>query len=322
MKAFQYHRYGPPDVLSLDEVEKPVPGDDEVLIRIRATSVNPYDWHFMRGTPYLMRIGTGLRTPKRTRLGVDVAGVVEAIGKDVTRLKPGDEVFGVCRGAWAEYACARERDLAPKPANVSFEDVAAVPIAALTALQAIRRGGVRASQKVLINGASGGVGTYVVQIAKTFGAEVAGVCSTGNVELVRSIGADEVFDYTRDDFTRSGQKYDAIIDCIGNHSFASLRRVLTREGIDVVVGGKAGNWLSPLPTILAGFALSTIVSQKMAFAMSKLSRDDLMTIAALLEKGTIRSVIDRRYTFADLPEAVRYQEQGQARGKVVVTVAA
>ena len=248
MKAIVYYNYGSPNVLKFEELEKPVAGDNEVLIRVRAASVNPYDWHFMRGTPYIVRIQAGLRKPKNTRLGVDVAGQVEAVGRNVTQFKTGDEVFGTCKGAFAEYACASESAVAMKPDNVTFEQAAAVPIAGFTALQGLRLGGlgdkgkIQPGQKVLINGAAGGVGTFAVHISKSFGADVTGVCSTRNVDMVRSIGADRVIDYTQEDFTKSGQRYDLLFDCIGNHSFSACRRVLNPKGIYIPVGGPSGRW--------------------------------------------------------------------------------
>jgi NADPH:quinone reductase-like Zn-dependent oxidoreductase len=232
MKAAVYTRYGPPEVLRINDLETPVPKDDEVLLRVRAASVNPYDWHFMRGIPYFLRIGAGLLKPKATRLGVDVAGQVEAVGSKVNGFKPGDKVFGTCRGAFAEYGCACESSFAIKPDNLSFEQAASTPIAGLTALQSLRdKGHIQSGQKVLINGAAGGVGTFAVQIAKSFGAEVSAVCSTRNVDMVRSVGADHAIDYTREDFTRSGQRYDLIFDLVANHSLRACRRVLNPEGI-------------------------------------------------------------------------------------------
>ncbi len=240
MKAIVYHRYGSPDVLKCEEIERPTPKDDEVLVKVRAASLNPLDWHFMRGEPYFIRLMTGLRRPKFTRLGVDVAGRVEAVGRSVTWFEPGDEVFGGCRGAFAEYACARESELITKPEGVTFEQAACVNVAALTALQSLRdKGRVRPGQKVLINGAAGGVGTFAVQIAKWLGAEVTGVCSTRNVEMVRSIGADHVIDYTGEDFTEGGRRYDLILDCVGSHRLSALRRVLSPEGTYIAVGGRA-----------------------------------------------------------------------------------
>ncbi len=243
MKAIVYYRYGPPNVLQFTDIEKPTPGEKEVLIKVRAASVNPYDFHFMRGTPYVVHLVAGMRRPKSPRLGADVAGRIEAVGAQVTRFKPGDEVFGVARGAFAEYACASETGLAAKPRNLTFEQAASVPIAALTALQGLRdKGHIQPGQKVLVNGAAGGVGTFAVQIAKSFGADVTGVCSTRNVEMVRSIGSDQVIDYTQEDFTRSGQRYDLIFDTVGNHSLSACRRVLNSKGILVMAGGSSGRW--------------------------------------------------------------------------------
>jgi NADPH:quinone reductase-like Zn-dependent oxidoreductase len=322
MKAILYTKYGPPDVLQLTDAATPVPKDHQVLMRIRAASVNPLDWHYMRGTPYLVRTQGGWRKPKDLRLGVDVAGQVEAVGKDVTQFKPGDEVFGACKGAFAEYVCASQRLLALKPANVTFEQAAAVPVAAFTALQGLRdKGQIRPGQKVLINGAAGGVGTFAVQIAKVFGANVTGVCSTRNVEMVRSIGADHVIDYTREDFTRNGQRYDLIFDSVGNHSLSDCRRTLTPEGTLVLVGGPdEGNWLGPMTGMLKAVVLSRFVSQKLLPFLAHLSKEDLMIIRGLLEAGKVVPVIDRSYPLRDVPEAIRYLEEGHARGKVVITM--
>jgi NADPH:quinone reductase-like Zn-dependent oxidoreductase len=321
MRAITYTEYGPSDVLRLKELAKPIPKDDEVLLAIRAASVNPLDWHFMRGTPYIVRIGAGLRRPKVTSLGVDVAGQVEAVGRSVTGLKPGDEVFGSCRGAFAEYACAPERGLVLKPANVTFEKAAAVPAAGLTALQGLRdKGRIRRGQKVLINGAAGGVGTFAVQIARAFGADVTGVCSTRNVDMVRSIGAHHVVDYTRDDFTKSGRLYDLMVDTIGNHPLSNCRRALNPEGTLVMIGGPdKRRWLGPLPDVLRAVVLSLFVSQKLLPFLARPSADDLMVLRGLLETGQVAPVIDRSYPLSDVPEAIRYLERGHARGKVVIT---
>ena len=261
MRAIVYHRYGSPDVLQCTDVPNPTPADDEVLLKIRAASINPYDWHFLRGTPYLLRLMAGFPKPKDPRLGADVAGTVEAVGKNVTRLKLGDEVFGVCRGAFAEYACASESKLVDKPENITFEQAASVPIAALTALQALRdKGQLQPGQKVLINGASGGVGTFAVQIANSFGAHVTAVCSTKNLDRVRSIGADKVVDYTKEDFTKIGDTYDLILDCIGNHSLFACKRVLNPKGILVTAGGDAGRWMiGPLVRNLVAFVLLSLI---------------------------------------------------------------
>ncbi len=321
MKAIVYCDYGSPDVLKLEDVEKPAAGDDEVLVRVRAASVNPYDWHFMRGTPYLMRIETGLRKPKVTRLGVDFAGTVEAVGKNVMEFKPGDEVFSGVTGAFAEYVAISEGRLARKPKNITFEQVATVPIAAKTALQALRdHGKVQPGQKVLINGASGGVGTFAVQIGKWLGAHVTGVSSTRNVEMVRSIGADQVIDYTREDFTQGGQRYDVIVDMVGNHSLSAYRRVLNPKGIYVMVGGRKGRWLAPLDRVAQVFVYSWFVNQEMGMMMAKMNKEDLTILGELMETGKVAPVIDRRYTLPELPEAIRYLEEGHARGKVVISV--
>jgi len=322
MRAIVYTEYGSPDVLQFTEVAKPTPKADEVLIRVLAASVNPLDWHFMRGTPYLVRIMAGLRKPKVTCLGVDVAGQVEAVGENVTQFQPGDEVFGGCKGAFAEYVCASERSLVLKPANVTFEQAAAVNVAAISALQGLRdKGQIQRGQKVLINGAAGGVGTFAVQIAKAFGADVTGVCSTRNVDMVRSIGADQVVDYTQKDFTKSGQRYDLILDMIGNHSLSELRSALAPKGTLVLVGGPdEGRWLEPLPGLLKTVVLSRFVSQKLLPFLAHLSKDDLLVVRELLERGKVVPVIDRSYPLSDVPEAIRYLEEGHARGKVVITM--
>jgi NADPH:quinone reductase-like Zn-dependent oxidoreductase len=322
MKAAVYTRYGPPDVLQIRDVEKPVPRDTEVLIRVRAASVNPLDWHFMRGTPYFLRIMAGLSKPKDKRLGVDVAGEVEAVGRNVTQFKPGDEVFGACRGAFAEYACTSESALVMKPGNVTFEQAASVPVAAFTALQGLRdKGQIQPGQKVLINGAAGGVGTFAVQIAKSFGAEVTGVCSTRNVGMVRSIGADQVIDYTQEDFTKSGQRYDLLFDCVGNHSLSACRRVLNPKGIYIAVGGPVGRWMiGVLARMIKALVLSWFVSQTLAMVLAKPSQEDLTLMRGLMEAGKVTPVIDRRYRLSEVPEAIRYLEEGHARGKVVITL--
>jgi len=322
MRAIVYTEYGPPDVLQFTEVPKPAPKDDEVLIQIHAASVNPLDWHFMRGTPYAVRLMTGLRQPKAARLGADLAGQVEAVGKNVTQFQPGNEVFGVCKAAFAEYGCASEAALVLKPANVTFEQAAAVPVAAITALQGLRdKGRIQRGQKVLMNGAAGGVGTFAVQIAKVFGADVTGVCSTRNVDMVRSIGANHVVDYTKEDFTKSGQRYDLIFDSVGNHSLSDCRRALTTEGTLVLVGGPdKGRWLGPLPGVLKAVVVSRFVSQKLLLFLARLKKDDLIVIRGLLEAGKVIPVIDRRYPLSEVPEAIRYLEEGHARGKVVITM--
>jgi len=278
----------------------------------------------MRGTPYLVRIMAGLRKPKVTRLGVDVAGQVEAVGKNVTRIRAGDEVFGWCKGAFAEYVCASEGALVPKPANVTFEVAAAVPVAALSALQGLRdKGQIQRGQKVLINGAAGGVGTFAVQIAKVFGAEVTGVCSTRNLDMVRSIGAHHVVDYTQEDFTKKAQRYDLIFDSAGNHSLSDCRRVLTTEGTLVLVGGPDnGNWLGPLTGVLDAVVLSWFVSQKLLPFLAHMSKADLIVLREFLESGKVVPVIDRSYPLRDVPKAIRYLEEGHARGKVIIRMEA
>ena len=321
MQAIVYHSYGSPDVLELQDVQKPVVGDDDVLVRVRAASVNPYDWHYMRGEPIIARpqLG-GLRKPKTNRLGVDVAGEVVAVGSNVTEFGPGDDVFGVCTGAFAEYATARESSLVSKPANVSFEQAGAVGIAAFTAIQGLRDWGqIEAGQKVLINGAAGGVGTFAVQLAKVWGAEVTGVCSTGNVEMVKSIGADHVVDYTKDDFTSERGRYDLLLDIIGNRSLSMTRGVLTPQGRFVMIGGPKGRWIRPLDRILTALVSSPFVSQKTVSRTARWAKKDLILMRELMEAGRVRSVIDRKFPLREVPEAVRYLEEGHARGKVVIT---
>lgn len=318
MKAAVYTRYGPPDVVQITDVEKPSPKDDEVLIKVRAASVNTLDWRFVRGTPYFMRIMAGLRKPKITRLGIDVAGQVEAVGGNITHFKPGDEVFGACRGALAEYACAAEDKLALKPANISFEEAAAVPVAAITALLGLRdKGRISPGQKVLVDGASGGVGTFAVQIAKSFGAEVTAVCSTRKVDTARSIGADHCIDYTREDFTQSGQRYDLILAANAHHSILDYRRALSPKGIYVFAGGGG---VQMLQAILLAPLLSLLGSKKMCLSMAKIRSKDLVLLKDLLAAGKIVPVIDRRYPLSDVAEAFRYLEEGHARGKVVITL--
>ena len=322
MKAVVYCDYGPPEVLRLEDVARPIPSDNQVLLKVRAASVNPLDWHYMRGTPYIARVmGMGFRKPKLTRLGKDVAGRVEAVGRNVTRWKPGDEVFGSAHGAFAEYAVASERVLARKPANLTFAQAAALPIAAITALQGLRdKGKLQRGQTVLINGASGGVGTYAVQIARSFGAHVTGVCSTRNVEMVRSLGAEQVIDYTKQDFTRLGQRYDLILDNVGNQSLSACRRALQPKGRYVMVGGQPGNWLSPLDRALGTTVLSWFVSQDMGLMMAAMTGEDLSVLRDLAQAGTITPVIDKTFPLSQVPEAVRYLETGHARGKVVIVV--
>jgi NADPH:quinone reductase-like Zn-dependent oxidoreductase len=322
MKAAVYASYGPPDVVQITEVEKPVPKDNEVSIKVRAASVNPLDWHLMRGMPYLVRIMAGLRKPKDTRLGVDVAGQVESVGRNVTQFTPGDEVFGSCRGALAEYACTSESALVIKPNNVTFEQAAAAPLAAFTALQGLRdKGQIQSGQTVLINGATGGVGTFAVQIAKWFGADVTGVCSTRNVEIVGLIGADRVVDYTQQDFTKGTQRYDLILDCVGSQSLSACRRVLKPKGTYVAVGGPTGRWMIGfLARLTTALVLSRFVSQKLLMVPARRSKEDLIIMHDLMKAGNVTPVIDKRYRLSEVSEALRYLEQGHARGKVVITV--
>jgi NADPH:quinone reductase-like Zn-dependent oxidoreductase len=327
MKAMVYTKYGPPDVLELTPVEKPTPKDDEVLVKVHAASVNPADWHLLRGEPYIARLQLGLREPKERVLGCDVAGKVEAVGKNVTMLRPGDEVFGSPFmhgfGAFAECVCVPEDLLAPKPATLSFEQAAAVPLAASTALQGLRdHGRIEPGHKVLIIGASGGVGTFAVQIAKkSFGAEVTGVCSTRNVEMVRSLGADHVIDYTKEDFARSGQKYDLIFQLAGTRSPSDCRRALTSKGTLVLSSGESdGRWIGPVDRIIKALVLSPFVSQKMASFTVKPNKADLQFLKQLIEAGKLTSVIDRTYSLSETPEALRYLENGHAKGKTVIAL--
>ena len=333
MKAIVYEKYGSPDVLQLQEIDKPAVNDDDVLIRVRAVGINPYDWHFMTGRPYIGRMQFGLLKPKVSGLGADLAGQVEAVGKKVTRFRRGDEVFGEVNGevpgqpmlelgSFAEYVCVSEDSVVLKPANLTFEQAAAVPMAGLTALQCLRdQGRVESGQKVLINGASGGVGTFAVQIGKSFGAEVTGVCSARNVEIVRSIGANHVVDYMNEDFTESGRQYDVIVDCVGSHPLSDTRRALTANGRLVLVGGPDnGRWLGPLFGVLGVVVLSRFTRQKLLPFLARINRDDLLVMQQWLADGTVRPVIDRSYPLSEVPEAIRYLEEGHARGKVVIDV--
>ena len=323
MKAIVQDAYGSADVLELREIDKPVVGDDEVLVRVHAAGVDQGVWHLMAGLPYLVRIaGVGLRAPKNPVRGVDVAGRVEAVGENVTRFGPGDEVFGTCRGSFAEYACAGADRLVPKPANLTFEQAAAVPVSGCTALQAVRdRGKVRAGQRVLIIGAGGGVGTFAVQLAKAFGAEVTGVCSTTKVELVRSIGADRVIDYTREDFADGRNRFDVILDIAGNRSLSHLRRALAPEGTLVIVGGEGGGrWLGGVDRTLRALVLSPFARQKLGTWIATQPKEDLEALRELLEAGKVTPVVDRTFPLTEVPEAIRYLRDGRARGKVVITV--
>ena len=323
MKAVMQRCYGSPQTLTLEEIARPTPADNEVLVRVRAAAVNPLDWHSVTGFPYPIRLSSGLGTPEDPSTGVDFAGTVETVGKQVTRFKVGDRVFGGRNGAFAEYVVVKEdRAIAHKPTNLSFEDAAAMPVAAVTALQALRdHGHVKAGQKVLINGASGGVGTYAVQIAKSFGAEVTGVCSTRNVDLVRSLGADHVVDYKKQDFTTSGKRYDLIIDNVGNHSPFALRRVLEPKGNVIIVGApKHDPWIGMFLGIIKGMILSRFVDEQFVFFVAQLNQDDLTVLAELAREGKMRSVIDRSYPLGEVPAAIEYLAGWHARGKVVVTV--
>jgi NADPH:quinone reductase-like Zn-dependent oxidoreductase len=323
MKAIVQDTYGSADVLELRDIDKPEIADDEVLVRVHAAGVDRGVWHVMTGLPYPIRLaGYGLRAPKTPVLGMDVAGVVEAVGSEVTRFEPGDDMFGIAKGAYAEYALALERKLAPKPANLSFEQAAVVAVSGLTALQGVRdHGKVRPGQKVLIIGASGGVGTYAVQLAKAFGAEVTGVCSTTKVDLVRSIGADHVMDYTHDDFAEGGQRYNSILDIGGNSSLSRLRRALAPKGTLVIVGGETdGRWLGGTDRQLRALLLSPFVGQKLGTFVSRENHEDMIVLKEFIESGKVTPVIDRTYPLSEAPEAIRYLQQGHARGKVVITV--
>ena len=323
MKAFVYEKYGPPDVLQLKEVDKPVLEKNEVLVKVRASSVNPLDWHAMRGTPFLQRLESGFPYPKVKILGADVAGEVEAVGKNVKGFQPGDEVYGDLYwsgfGTFAEYVAIPEKSVALKPSNLTFEEAASVPQAAFTALHALRdQGKVKSGQKVLINGATGGVGTFAVQIAKAFGGEVTGVCSMGNLELVRSIGADFVIDYTQDDFTQNEQLYDLIVDIVANHSLSKLKRSLKPNGICVVVG--FSTLFHMIKVNYLGPRISRNGTQEMGMLMPIEDETDLSTMKEMIEAGKVVPVIDRQYAFDEVPEAIRYLEKGHARGKVVITM--
>ena len=324
MKALHHRCYGGPETLTLEDVSKPDVADDAVLVKVHAAAVNPLDWHYMRGKPYVMRFDSGFGAPKNVRIGVDFAGIVEAVGKSVTRFAVGDRVFGLANGALAEYVAVREsRTLAKVPDGVSLAEAAAVPVAGMTALQALRdKGKVTAGQRVLVNGASGGVGTYAVQIAKALGAEVTGVCSTRNLELVRGLGADHVVDYTRDDFTQGSVRYDVIIDNVGTHSVSEYRRVLTPQGVLVVVGSlDDGAYLGPVATLAKAKAAGLFGSQRIEPFLSAGNPQDLAALQALMERGALRSAIDRTYPLADAAQAIAYLETGRARGKVIVEIA-
>ncbi|WP_144126906.1 NAD(P)-dependent alcohol dehydrogenase [Catellatospora sichuanensis] len=328
MKAYVLHSFGPPENLHLTDIDEPAPGAGEVLVRIRATSINPYDWHHLRGEPVVARFmdgGLGRRRPTRPILGCDVAGEVAAVGTGVTRFRPGDEVYALVKGGgFAQYTCVPEDQLAPKPRSLSFEQAAAVPMAAVTALVAIRDDAkVRSGQRVLVNGASGGVGTFALQLARAAGAEVTAVCSTRNADLVRSLGANHVIDYTAQDFTRVARGFDALVDIAGSPSAWAARRVLLPAGVYVVVGGDAGRWFRPVDHMLAVTAMGKLASQRAVITATPIgpaSGRDLVELTAHFDSGAVTTAVDRRYSFAELPEAVRYVETGRARGKVVITV--
>ena len=319
MKAIVYTKYGSPDVLQLKDVEQPTPKDDEVLIRIRAASVNAYDWHFLTADIFLIRLmGGGLLKPKDSRLGADVAGRIETVGRNVKQFQPGDEVFGMVKGGFAEYTSAPESALWLKPVNTSFDEAAAIPMAAITALQGLRdEGHIQAGQKVLINGASGGVGTFAVQIAKSFDTEVTAVCSTRNLEQARSIGADHVIDYTKEDCTKNGQQYDLVFAANGYHSLSDYKRALTPKGIYVMAGGTMAQIFQ---SMLMGSMMSETGGRKMGGVSAKQSQNDLVSIKELFEAGKVKSVIDRRYPLSEAAEALRYLGEGHARGKIVITL--
>jgi len=323
MQAIMQRCYGAPDVVKLEVIEKPTPKDNEILVKVHAASVNPLDWHYVRGQPYIARAEMGIGTPSVARLGVDFAGTVEAVGKNVTRFKPGDEIFGAKRGAFGEYVSVPDdRPLVLKPANLTFEEAAAVPVAAVTALQALRdQGKVKPGQKVLINGASGGVGTFAVQIAKSMGADVTAVCSTKNVPMVQSLGADHVIDYKNEDYTLGAQQYDVIIDNVGNRSFLENRRVMTPEGIFVIVGGPSDEkFVGAMWGPIKGWFLSPFVKQKFGFFLADLNQNDMNLLHDMLESGKLKPVIDRSYKLSEVPAAIAYLEEGHARGKVVIAI--
>ena len=337
MKAAVCDRYGPPEVVQIKEVEKPAPNHNEVLVKVHAASLNPLDGATLKGRPYIARIMTGFRKPKMTRPGVDLAGEVEAIGNDVTQFKPGDEVFGVCisdpnasgarvwdhrQGSFAEYLCTSETTLAIKPKNVTFEQAASVPVAAFTALQGLRdQGHIQPGQKILVNGAAGGVGTVAVQIAKSFNVEVTGVCSTRNVDMVRSIGADYVIDYTQQDFTTLGKRYDLILDCVGNISLSACRHILTSSGYYIMVGDLMGRGIIPLlGRFVALLVLSRCVSQALVILLARPTKHDLAIMHNLMNDGKLVPVIDRRYRLSEVSEAIRYLEKKHAQGKVIITI--
>ncbi len=320
IKAIVQDRYGSPDVLRLKDIDKPVPEDNEVVVRVRAAAVNIGNWHLLRGIPYAMRPAVGLFKPKHEIPGLDLAGQVEAVGGSVEQFQPGDEVFGWCNGAFAEYACAEENNLLAKPSNLTLEQAAAVGDSAFTALNAVRdQGKVQSGQRVVINGASGGVGTFAVQIAKSFGADVTGVCSTKNVEMVRSVGANRVIDYTKEDFAQADQRYDVMLDLVGNRSLSDCMGAVDRQGTYVLVGvSEMGRWFG-LARQVKALSLSPFVRQRVRVFIVRHNRADLAVLKELVEAGKVTPVIDRRYSLRDVPEALRYQGEGHSRGKIVIT---
>ena len=322
MKAIVYRCYGSPDVLAYEDIEKPVPAENEVLVKIHAASVNPLDWHYMRGSPSLMRLMSGIGKPDNTRMGVDFSGTVEAVGNNVSGFKAGDEVYGGKNGAFADYlVMGEDRALTHKPENMTFEQAASVPIAGITALQALRdKGHLKPGQSVLVNGASGGVGTFAVQIAKSMGAEVTAVCSARNAKMVKSLGADHVIDYTRENFTESGKQYDLILDNVGNHGLLAYRRALTPDGTLVMIGGASEGFLSPLVNPIKALILSPFIDQNFAMFVATMNGEDLAILADLMRSGEVTPVIDRRYPLNEVPAAIRYSEEGHARGKILVTM--
>ena len=323
MRAAVRERFGPPEVVEIRDVDKPVPADDEVLVRVRATSLNLGDWYAVAGRPYVGRLDVGVRAPKEKRLGTDYAGVVEAVGENVTGFEPGDEVFGGRTGAWAEYVVAKaDRAIVPKPANVSFEEAAAVPVAALTALQALRdRANVQPGQKVLVNGASGGVGTFAVLVAKALGAEVTAVCSTKNLEQARLLGADHVVDYTNDDFSREGRRYDVVIDVAGNRSWSTYKRGLEPNGTLVCVGGpRKHRVMGPLGGVIGKWIAGKLSRRNVTFFIAKFNKRDMEALGELLAAGKLTPVVDRRFELAEIGDALRYMGEAHPRGKIVITV--
>jgi NADPH:quinone reductase-like Zn-dependent oxidoreductase len=322
MKAIRARCYGSPEVLSYEDVEIPTPGSDEILVRVRAAGVNPLDYHYMRGAPYILRLMGGVGAPDDPRTGVDFAGVVESVGAEVTAFVPGDEVFGGANGAFAEYVTVRESGaVVKKPDNVSFEQVAGVPIAGITALQALKdKAGLEAGQDVLINGASGGVGTFAVQIAEAMGANVSGVCSTRNVAMVESIGADRVFDYKKENYTEADSRFNLIVDMVGNHSPSTNVDVLKGDGKLVLVGGPKGNWIAPFKRPLQAMVAGWFADQEITTLFARQRKEDLQTLANMMGDGRLVTVIDRTYALEDVPEAIRHSESGRARGKIIITM--